>query len=134
MRAPRPVSVGQAGGGKRFPGVFGGEAGEVVGTYAITQGTVSAGTNYALTFVSADLTITARAITVTADAKSKGYGAADPALTYQLTAGTLVSGDSFTGALSRAVGEAVGTYAITQGTLSAGTNYALTFVSADLTI
>ena len=46
-------------------------AGENVGTYAINQGTLSAGSNYALTFVGANLTINARPVTVTADAKSK---------------------------------------------------------------
>ena len=50
--------------------------------YAINQGTLSAGTNYALAFVGANLTITARPVTVTADAKSKVYGDDDPALTY----------------------------------------------------
>jgi len=38
-----------------------------------------------------------RPITVTADAKSKTYGDADPALTYQITSGSLVTGDSFNG-------------------------------------
>ena len=37
------------------------------------------------------LMITPRPITVTADAKTKVYGDADPALTYQLTSGTLVA-------------------------------------------
>src|SRR5438093_6639318 len=95
-------------------------AGENVGTYAITQGTLSAGSGYTITYVGADLTITAKAITVTADAKTKVFGAADPALTY-------TSSDpaaAFTGSLSRAAGENVGTYAIGQGTLSAGSNYA----------
>ena len=40
-------------------------AGENVGPYAINQGTLSAGTNYALAFVGANLTITARPVTVT---------------------------------------------------------------------
>lgn len=70
--------------------------------------------------------ITAKAITVTPDGgKSKKYGAADPVLTYTSSA-ALAAGDSFTGALSRAAGENVGSYAITLGTLSAGGNYALT--------
>ena len=42
--------------------------------YAIKQGTLALSTNYALTYVGADLTITARPITVTADAKTKVYG------------------------------------------------------------
>jgi hypothetical protein len=73
-------------------------------------------------------------LTVTADAKSKVYGQLDPALTYQITAGALVSGDSLTGALTREAGETVGVYAIQQGSLTAGGNYAVTFVGANLTI
>jgi hypothetical protein len=46
----------------------------------------------------------------------------------------LVAGDSFSGALTRAAGEAVGSYPILQGTLTAGSNYALTYVGANLTI
>ena len=101
-------------------------AGENVGTYAIQQGTLSAGTNYTLTFVSANLTISAKPITVTADAKSKVYGDADPALTSQITAGSLVGGDTLGGSLTRVAGENVGSYAIQQGTLAASANYNLT--------
>ena len=71
---------------------------------------------------------------MTADDKTKVVGAVDPALTYKVTSGSLESGDSFSGALTRAPGETVGTYAITQGTLTAGGNYALTFVGSTLKI
>jgi hypothetical protein len=47
---------------------------------------------------------------------------------------TLFTGDSFSGALSRMAGENVGTYAIQQGTLTAGTNYTITYVGANLTV
>ncbi|HIZ30042.1 MAG TPA: hypothetical protein H9813_02260, partial [Candidatus Fournierella merdipullorum] len=77
-------------------------------------------------------TITPAALTVTAEAKSKTYGDADPELTYQVSG--LVGEDKLTGALSRAEGENVGEHAITQGTLAAGSNYTLTFTGADLTI
>ena len=67
-------------------------AGENVGTYAIQQGSLGASANYALTFIGANLTHRhAQSITVTADAKSKVYGDTDPALTYQITSGSLVS-------------------------------------------
>ena len=78
--------------------------------------------------------ITQRPITVTADAKAKFYGSSDPTLTYQVTSGSLVSGDAFSGALSRAAGESVGTYPILQNTLTAGSNYNLTYVGNTLTI
>ena len=104
--------------------------GENVGPYAINQGTLSAGRNYALTFVGANLTITARPVTVTADAKSKVYGDDDPALTYT---GTLHGTDSFTGNLVRAAARTSASTPST-GDVSAGRNYALTFVGANLTI
>jgi hypothetical protein len=109
-------------------------SGENVGSYAITQGTLALGSNYDLTFVGANLTITTRPITVAADPQTKIYGDADPALTYQITSGSLVGEDAFTGALTRAAGENVGPYAITQGTLALSDNYDLTFVGANLTI
>ena len=117
-----------------FSGALVRAAGEAVGPYAITQGTLALSTNYALTYVGATLTITARPITVTADGQTKVYGNADPALSYQVTSGTVVTGDSFSGALTRVAGEAVGPYAITQGTLALSTNYTLSYVGATLTI
>ncbi len=128
------ITSGSLVGADSFAGSLTRAAGENVGTHAIQQGTLSAGTNYTLTFVGANLTITPRPITVTADAKTKVYGDADPALTYQVTSGTLVSGDSFSGSPLRAAGESAGSYAIGQGTLTAGTNYNLTFFGALLTI
>ena len=66
------------------------------------------------------------------------YGDDDPGLTYHVTVGSLASGDAFAGALSRTAGEDViapgPTYPIGQGTLTAGSNYALTFFGANLTI
>lgn len=109
-------------------------AGENVGGYAIGQGTLTAGTNYAITFVPAEFSITQKAVTVTADAKSKIVGNSDPTLTYQITSGSLVGTDSFSGTLDRVAGEDVGTYAIGQGTLTLGGNYNLSYIGANLTI
>src|SRR2546425_2542091 len=120
--------------GDSFSGALARAAGPNVGTYSIQQGTLSAGANYNLTFVAASLQITARPITVTADAKTKMYGDAEPALTYQITSGSLAFSDAFTGALTRLTGENVGTYAIQQGTLALSSNYTLTFVGANLMI
>jgi hypothetical protein len=109
-------------------------AGESVGPYAIQQGTLALSANYVLTYTGGSLTITPRAVTVTADPKTKIYGDADPGLTYQITTGNLVNGDAFSGALTRVAGENVGSYAIQQGTLVLGTNYTLGFVTKDLSI
>jgi large repetitive protein len=67
--------------------------------------------------------------------QSKVYGEPDPAaFTYSITRGSLQETDTLTGALTRAPGDDVGGYPIKQGTLSAGPNYALTFVGSDFTI
>ena len=107
-----------------------------VGTYGIGQGTLAASGNYALNYASANLTVTQRAITVTADAKSRAYGDANPALTYQVGGSGLVNGDTLSGALatSATVASNVGVYGINQGTLAASGNYALNYASADLTV
>jgi hypothetical protein len=81
--------------------------------------------------VTQTLTVNRKAVTVTADAQTKAYGASDPALTY--TSDGLVNGDALTGSLSRAGGTAVGTYAISQGTLT-NPNYNISFTGADFTI
>ena len=96
--------------------------------------------NYSLASTSLTTTanITTRPIAVQADPKTKTYAQLDPELTYSVTSGTLAPGDAFSGALSRAPGENVGTYAIQQNTLIAGdngnNNYALSFTGANLTI
>jgi len=91
--------------------------------------------NYSVTVDGATLAdILQRAITVTAEPRSKTSGAPDPSLTWTVTEGSLVEGDSLAGVLTRAPGEAVGHYAVTQGTLDASSNYRLTFVGSTLTI
>src|SRR5690606_24390123 len=73
---------------------------------------------------------------VTANAgQSKAYGSADPVFAY--TATGFQNGDTnavFTGELDRAAGEAVGTYPIGLGSLSAGANYILNYTGADFSI
>ena len=120
--------------GNSFTGALTRAAGENIGTYAITQGTLTAGNNYSITYAGADLSIGKQAITVTADAHTKTYGQADPAFTYKITAGALVGSDAFSGSLTRDAGENVGAYAINQGTLSLNNNYTLSYIAANLTI
>ena len=114
-----------------------------VGTYSITvaQGTLTA-TNYDFTtFTPGTLTVGKAHLTVTADAKSKTYGDANPAFTATISG--FVNGDtsgvvSGIAALSTTATAAspVGTYSITvaQGTLTA-TNYDFaTFTPGTLTV
>jgi hypothetical protein len=136
-----PVLTGSTSGFLAADGVtasFSRTAGETVagGPYTIGATLSPAGAlgNYTISYNTANFTITARPITVSADAEGKTYGDSDPALTYRITAGNLVSGDGFSGSPTRTVGENVGSYAINQGTLALSSNYALTYISANLTI
>lgn len=101
---------------------------------ATIRATVADGTNWTYAQKTADYTLTVgkKALTITADAKNKTYGDADPALTY--TPSGLVGTDAITGSLTRVSGENVGTYAIQQGTLSAGSNYSISYTGANLTV
>ena len=116
--------------GDSFSGTLGRAVGNNVGSYAYTLGSLSAGTNYTLSLDSGHtFAITEKAITITpTDGQSKVYGAADPSFAYTASP-ALESGDSFSGALSRAAGNNVGSYAYTLGSLSAGTNYTLSLDS-----
>ena len=88
--------------------------------------------NYSLANGSATGQITAKTLTISAISKSKYTGQADPTLTY--TQLGLVPGDAITGDLTRDAGETVGVYAIRQGTLTAGSNYTISYNGANLTI
>jgi filamentous hemagglutinin family protein len=107
-----------------------------VGSVVIGQGSVTAGSNYILTFVDGNLTITQRPITVTADNQNRAYGDSNSALTYQITSGDLMNGDGFSGIATTAAttNSNVGSSAIEQGTVAAGGNYILTFNNGTLTI
>src|SRR5207249_4925888 len=122
--------------GDSFIGALSRASGNNVGTYAITLGTLSLGTNYELTLAAGStFEIKKRPLQVTADAgQFKNYGDSDRTLTYTVTSGSLAYTDSFTGVLSRVAGQNAGLYAITIGSLAisdgnSGNNYMLSFVS-----
>ncbi len=100
------------------------------GTYTVTI-TDNDGGNYTVSGTTT-FTINKATLTVTANAQEKEIGADDPALTY--TYEGLAAGDNITGNLTREAGEAVGSYAISKGTLTAGDNYDIDFTEATLTI
>ncbi|MFN6962583.1 MAG: YDG domain-containing protein [Pyrinomonadaceae bacterium] len=138
------VTAGSLATGDAFTGAVARGAGENFATYSIGQGSLAiddanGGGNYALTFVAGTFTIGKRSITIKADDKSKTYGSSDPALTHTVTGGSLAFSDTVTGSLTRAAGENVGSYAITQGSLAisdgnGGANYTLTFNNGSLQI
>ncbi|MDO9412628.1 MAG: MBG domain-containing protein [Pseudolabrys sp.] len=107
-----------------------------VGGYAITQGTLAANSNYTMTYAGNNLAVTQRAIAVTADAQSRIYGEANPALTYNVGGLGLVNGDTLGGALTTAANATsnVGNYGIAQGTLTASGNYAMSYTGNNLAV
>lgn len=79
-----------------------------------------------------NVSIGKKTVTVTADAKTITLGENDPELTYSVTG--LITGETLSGALTRAEGIEAGEYDILQGTLSGGNNYQINYVGAKLTI
>ena len=81
-------------------------------------------------------TITPATVTVTPDAdQDKTYGQSDSPLTYTFSDPTgLLNKEAFIGGLSRVPGDDAGTYAIDQGTLSAGSNYTIEVTEEVFTI
>ncbi len=117
-------------GSDTFAGTLSRVAGETVtgGPYAISQGSLANG-NYAISYTGASFAITPRPISVTADAgQTKIYGNSDPTA-YGFASTSLGSGTALVGALDRAAGENVGSYAIGRGGLTDGANpnYAITY-------
>jgi hypothetical protein len=89
--------------------------------------------NYTLTQPTLLANITPKGLSITADSgQYKAKGASDPVLTYNQTG--LIAPDTITGSMTRDAGETPGSYAINQGSLSAGGNYTINFTSAQFVI
>jgi hypothetical protein len=103
------------------------------GTTTITV-TIAEDQNYKSATDELLLTIGKKPITITANNISKDFGNNDPELTYSVSG--LIAGDTLTGTLSRDIGESVGAYTVTQGTLSNenNPNYDISFNTATFTI
>lgn len=133
------VSDGAASGSVSWTGAP--TATSAVGSYSISyaSGITLGNTNYSLASGSAVAwTVTARPVTVTANAMTKVYGNAVPTLTYQVQAQGegvgLRSGDTFTGALATVATATsdVGAYAITSSL--ANPNYNITYNGTNLSV
>ncbi|TPW12208.1 MAG: polymorphic outer membrane protein, partial [Acidimicrobiaceae bacterium] len=124
--APR-IIAGALVGTDAFFGTIERAAGENVGDYALTRGTLDLGPNYRLTFIPSELTIVPALIVLAADPKEKVYGDSDPPLTYSFVSGVLVGTDIITGVPTRVAGELPGLYAISLVALTAGPNYEISF-------
>lgn len=110
------------------------------GDYSIVPAGLSS-QKYVIDYINGNLKINPKEIEVgtlgiSADNKTKIYGEADPAFTWQLNQGQLIGTDTITGSLTRESGEDVrmGGYSITQGSLTAGSNYTINFTDGVLTI
>lgn len=91
--------------------------------------------NYNFAGLTGNYTVNRVALNIAASSgQSSVYGSAIPVLLY--TQSGLVSGDSIGGTLTTgaAQGSNVGTYAINQGSLSAGSNYTITYTGANFAI
>ncbi|SFT84890.1 gliding motility-associated C-terminal domain-containing protein [Algoriphagus locisalis] len=105
-----------------------------VGTQEVTA-TIT-GSNFTTLVLTADLTVSPAELIVKADeGQSKLFGEDDPELIFTATGYGAGDNESvFTGALVREAGEAVGFYAISQGNLDAGENYAISFTGGSFEI
>lgn len=91
--------------------------------------------NYKFTTNTLKAAVLPATLQVVADAKRTPAGQPDLALTWQATGWK--GGDSnslITGSLSRATGNQPGTYTILPGTLSAGSNYTISFTTANFIV
>ena len=97
-----------------------GLSGSAAGNYVLASNSVSGNIG----------TISPAPLTITADDLSREFGLANPLLTYVLTAGRLIDGDTLSGALATTAMSAspAGSYPITQGMLAATPNYRISFV------
>ncbi|MDR3294197.1 MAG: hypothetical protein LBT20_08875, partial [Clostridiales bacterium] len=100
------------------------------GTVAVTVTKAEDG-DYAAKLGTLDITVSPKAIMVTADNKQKIAGAADPKLTY--TVHGLLKGDALIGSL-KYTGNAAGSYDIVEDVPFSNSNYTITFVKGTITI
>ncbi|MEI6456389.1 MAG: MBG domain-containing protein, partial [bacterium] len=122
-------------------GLMGRVAGENAGTFAFTLGTMTAGPNYSLVVsASPTFTITPKALTITADNKSKCFDGSVYSGGYTVTYSGFVTGEGpwvLGGALlfsgSAITATIPGTYDILPSGLTSG-NYTITYQSGTLTI
>ena len=116
-----------------------------IASYGVTGSGLGASANYTLINAQAAtnasaLTITPRALSITADPQSRLVGLANPALTYMVGTATattgLVIGDALTGSLATVANpaSAVGLYAINLGSVAASVNYVIIYVGAFLNV
>lgn len=125
--------------GDRLAGALKRTEGEIPGTYAIGQNTLTAGDNYTLTFKGADFTISKRNVTVTAEDQTIVYGKAISAAAF--TAENLVDSHNVTVTLTPSTAKvtANGTITASAAVITADgadvtANYNVSYTSGKLVI
>ena len=104
------ITTGELKGSDVLKGALERQPGEDIGSYAISQGTLTAGDNYDLMVVKGNFKIEKAIITIKpAPGQNKVYGQKTPEIKYTIVEGALVGKDVLTGELSHAIGENVGT-------------------------
>lgn len=114
-------------------GVVSRDPGENVGLYEINQGTLGAGSNYDMTFISGVLSVYAQELVVKLSDTCKYYGEDDPTFECVIMSGN-ADASVFSGKAKRQSGENVGEYIIDIGTLSTTLNYTFKYTCGTLTI
>ena len=106
-----------------------------MGSYAITQGGLALSSNYALTYVGANLAVSARPLTISTPDVTRPVDAANPPLIWSITSGNLVNRDQLPGELAVDADSksGPGAYQVRLGTLG-NPNYALTLRGGRFTI
>ena len=127
-------------GSDTFNGTLIRATGENIGNYAITQGTLALSTNYSITLIGTNLTITPANLTVTATDTNKAYGQTITFAGTEFTATGLTNGDSISGVTLASTGTAntavAGAYPIvpSAATGSGLGNYTISYVNGNLTV
>lgn len=105
-----------------------------VGEHILHVDFTPASENFKSASADVKVNVIARPISVRADDITRYIGYLDPALTYTITSGSLVAGDSFNGSLTRDPGSSIGSYPINIGTLALSANYDLSFTKGVFSI
>jgi len=139
------VTGGGLVGTDNFTGALARDAGENIGFYDITQGTLAindgnGGNNYTLTSVDGELEITPKSLTIAANDRSKTYGDTVTFAGTEFTIAGLVNADTITSVTLTSAGAAAtagaGNHAIVPSAAT-GTgveNYEITYVDGTLTV
>ncbi|MGO8929592.1 MAG: MBG domain-containing protein, partial [Limisphaerales bacterium] len=120
-------------------------AGEAVGGYAITQGSLAPNANYTISFTGNTLTISPAALDITANndsktyGQTKSYGAGQTGFTSSgLQNGETIGSVTITASGGTAATAAVGSYTLTPSAATGGTftssNYSITYHNGTLTV